>query len=98
MLDARGNGVVDVRLPEFFGDALLNALEELLMLLALRLEALDDLVVADGVENLQRQILQLPLHFLHSQTVGDGGIDLHGLQGLLPLFFRSLVLHGALGA
>ena len=32
---------------------------------------------------------------LHAQAVGDGGVDLHGLQGLLPLLLGGLVLHGA---
>ena len=27
--------------------------------------------------------------------MGDGGIDLHGLQGFFPLLFGGLVLHGA---
>ena len=85
MLDARGNGVVDVRLPELFGDTLLNALEELLMLLALRLEALDDLVVADGVEDLERKILKLPLDAAHAEAVRDRRVDLHGLERLVSL-------------
>ena len=54
----------------------------------------DDLLIPHRVQVFQRQVLQLPLHPLHPQPVGDGGVDLHGLQGLLLLLLRGLVLHG----
>ena len=68
---------------------------EAVVLRGLFLQGVDDLLVADGVQVFQAQILQLPLHFLHSQTVGDGGVDLHGFQGFLLLLLRGLVFHGA---
>ena len=39
-------------------------------------------------------VLQLPLDALHTQPVGDGGVDLHSLQRLLLLLGGRLVLHG----
>ena len=53
------------------------------------------IVVAHRVQVLQGQVLQLPLQLLHAQAVGDGGVDLHGLQGLLLLLGVGLVLEGA---
>ena len=55
------------------------------MLLALRLEALDDLVVADGVEDLERKVLKLPLDAAHAETVRDRRVNLHGLERLVSL-------------
>ena len=52
-------------------------------------------VVAHRVQVLQGQVLQLPLQLLHPQAVGDGGVDLHGLQGLFLLLLVGLVLEGA---
>ena len=58
-------------------------------------QILGDLPVALGVEVLQRQVLQLPLGPLHAEAVGDGGIDLHCLEGLGFLLLRALPGHGA---
>ena len=95
MLDARGNGVIDVRFFQLGADALLNALQELLVLFALRLQTLDDLVVADRIEYLERQILQLPLDAAHAESVRDRRIDLHGLQRLVALLALGQVLERA---
>ena len=54
-----------------------------------------DLLVPHRVQVAQGQVLQLPLQLLHAQAVGQRGVDLHGLQALLPLFLGGLVLHGA---
>ena len=54
----------------------------------------DDLLIADGVQIFQRQVLQFPLDALHAQPVRDGSIDFHSFQGFLLLFGRGLVFHG----
>ena len=54
-----------------------------------------DLLIAHRVQVLEGQVLQLPLDLLHAQPVGDGRVDLHGLQGLFPLLAGGLVVHGA---
>ena len=85
MLDARRNRIMDMRLRQLLADALLYPLEEFLVLLALRPEALDDLVIADRVEHLEAQVLQLPFDTAHTQPVRDRRIDLHGFERLVAL-------------
>ena len=49
---------------------------------------LRDLGEALGVKSLEREVLQLPFHFLNTQAMRKGGIDVPGLLGsaaLLPL-------------
>ena len=87
--------VLDIEIVQPLVDLVLGAAHEVLILLALGVQLGNDLVIADGVQILQRQVLQLPLDALHAQPVRDGGIDLHGLQGLLLLLGRRLILHGA---
>ena len=95
MLDARGDRVFDVRFLELGADALLNALEELLVLFALGFQALDDLIVADRVEHLEAQVLEFPLDAAHAQTVRDGRVNLHRLERLVALLALGQVLEGA---
>ena len=95
MLHAPVDVAVDVGLPQAAGDLVVDGGHEAVILSGLFIQSLHDLPVADGVQIFQAQILQLPLHLLHSQPVGNGGIDLHGLEGLLLLLLRGLVLHGA---
>ena len=87
--------VLDAQFVEAVVNLDLGAVHEVLVLLVLGLQLGDDLLISHGIQVFQGQILQLPLDALHAQTVGDGGIDLHGLQGLLLLLHGSLVLHGA---
>ena len=77
------------------GDLLLDGGHEAVVLGGLVLQGPGDLPVAHGIQVLEAQVLQLPLHLLHAQPVGDGGVDLHGLVGLLLLLLRGLILHGA---
>ena len=95
VLHAPVNVAVDVGLPQAAGDLVVDGGHEAVILSGLFIQSLHDLPVADGIQIFQAQILQLPLHLLHSQPVGNGGIDLHGLEGLLLLLLRGLVLHGA---
>ena len=75
-------------------DLRLGAAHESLVLRALGVQLGDDLIVADGIQIFQGEVLQLPFHPLHSQPVGDGRIDLHGFQRFLLLLGRGLVFHG----
>ena len=95
VLHATGDRALNARLLKALGDLVMDGGHEAVVLRGFLIQGLNDLLVTHRVQIFQAQILQLPLHLLHAQTVGDGGIDLHGLQGLLPLLFRSLVLHGA---
>ena len=47
--------------------------------------------VGHGVQEAEGLVLHLPFHPLHAQAVGDGGVDLQRLQGLLPLLLLGLV-------
>ena len=86
---------VDMGLLQALGDLVVDGGHEAVVLRGLLVQRVHDLPVADGVQVFQGQVLQLPLHFLHAQPVGNGRIDLQSLKGLLLLLFRSLVLHGA---
>ena len=85
VLHAAIDVAVDVGLPQAAGDLVVDGGHEAVILSGLFIQSLHDLPVADGIQIFQAQILQLPLHLLHSQPVGNGGIDLHGLEGLLLL-------------
>ena len=89
------DGAVEALLAQALLDALLDAGQKLLVGGGALNELVLDLLVAHRVQIAQGQVLQLPLDFLHAQAVGDGGIDLHGLQGFFPLLPGGLVLHGA---
>ena len=86
---------VDMGLLQALGDLVVDGGHEAVVLRGLLVQGVHDLPVADGVQVFQGQVLQLPLHLLHAQAVGDGGVDLQGLEGLLLLLLRGLVLHGA---
>ena len=88
-------GVGDILLRQTGADLLLNPAHKLVVLDAVGGQLLRDLAVGHRVQVLQGQILQLPLDLRQAQTVGDGGVDLHGFKGLLLLLGRGLVLHGA---
>ncbi len=54
-----------------------------------------DLVVHLGVEDREGEVLQLPLDGVHAQAVGERGVDLQRLAGLLLLLLPLEVAHGA---
>ena len=95
VLHAAVDIAIDPDLLEPGGDLVVDGRHEAVVLRGLLVERLDDLLIADRVEVLQRQILQLPLHLLHAEPVGDGGVDLHRFKRLLLLLLRGLVLHRA---
>ena len=94
VLHAAVNDVIDLHVLEPLVDLRLGAVHESLVLRALGVQLGNDLIVADGIQIFQGEILQLPFHPLHSQPVGDGRIDLHGFQRFLLLLGRGLVFHG----
>lgn len=85
----------DVLLLQALFDLRLHAVHKGLVLGLLGRERAGDLVVADGIQILEGQILKLPLDALHTEAVGDGGVNFHRFKRLLPLLFCRLVLHGA---
>ena len=95
MLDPAVDGGLDALLGQTVLDLLLNGGHELLVGGGAGLQLVADLLIADRVQVLEGGVLQLPFDALHAQAVGDGCVDLHGLQRLLPLLAGALVLHGA---
>ena len=95
VLHAAIHGGLDALLPEPRHDPVVDGGHEPVVLRRLLVQRLGDLPVAHRVEIFQTEVLQLPLHLLHAQPVGDGRVNLHGLEGFLLLLLRRLVLHGA---
>ena len=54
-----------------------------------------DLVVDLGVQGREGQVLQLPLHGVHAESVRQGRVDLQGLSRLLLLLLRRHEAQGA---
>ena len=86
---------MDAGTLQALGDALLDSGHEGLIRFLVGLQIGHDIVVVIGAEVAQRNILQLPFDTLHTKTVGQGGVDIHGLPAFLDLLGRGLVLHGA---
>ena len=95
VLHAAGHGAVDICLLQAGGDLVVDRSHKPVVLRGLFLQCLNDLLIADRVQILKAQVLQLPFQLLHTQAVGNGGVDLHGLQRFLLLLLRRLILHGA---
>ena len=53
MLYAGRNAVLDIRIAQLGGNAFLNAFQKLLLLLALLIQAVDDLVIPNRVKAFQ---------------------------------------------
>ena len=86
MLDTGGNRVVNAALVELFADGLFDALQELLVLAALSCQTVDNLLISDRIQMLEREILEFPLDSLHAQTMRNRSIDFHRLQRFGTLF------------
>ena len=95
MLDPSLHLTGNAHAQQFFADALFHPLEEVLILLALVGHLAHDLPIAHRVQVLDGDVLQLPLDVLDAQTVGQRGIDLHGLQRLVPLLLLGKILECA---
>ena len=86
---------LDAGLLQLFGNAGLGQVQKVREAVVLLLQIVRNLLVAHRVQDLQRPVLQLPLDPLHTQPVGQGGVDLHGLHGDVPLLLLPLELDGA---
>ena len=95
MLDAALHRCVDAVLREPVGDLLFDIGHELVEHVRLAVEVGDDLTVAVRVEIFEREVLELPLHLLQAEPVGDGRIDLHRFERLFELLLRDHVFHRA---
>ena len=93
VLDAAVHLTVDAIVVHALLDAGLDGSQKFLVGGGTVGQGLLDLLVAHGVEVAQRQVFQLPLQLLHTEAVGDGGVDLHGFQTLFPLLHGGLVFH-----
>ena len=93
VLDPVVGGAVNAPLVQTGADLLLHARHEGLQLGTPGLDIVRDGLIGHGVEIFERQILQLPFDRLDAEAVGDGGVDLHGLEGLQALLLRRLVVH-----
>ena len=95
MLDPPVDRPVDADGGQAVGDLRLDGVHEAVGAVLVLFEIVDDLLIALGIEVLQRRILQLPLDLLHAEPVGQRRIDLHRLHGLGDLLGGRLVLQGA---
>ncbi len=94
VLDTAVGGVLDAHGVEPPGDLLLNGAHEALVLIFVLLEVGRYLIVFLGSQIFEGGILQFPLDLLHTQPVGQGRVNIHGLPALEDLFGRGLILHG----
>ena len=86
---------LDAHLPQFAQQLLARHLHVVLAVGAALVDHLLDLGVALGVQRLERQVLEFPLERVDTQTVGQRGVHLEGLAGLLHLLRLAHVLQGA---
>ena len=92
VLDTAVDFAVDAHAGKTRGDLGLDAPHELIGLFLVGVQIGHDLVVGLRLQILEGLVLQLPLDLLHTEPVGQGRIDLHGLQRLADLLGRRLVL------
>ena len=85
----------DSRLLQLGAQRPLDLLDELVGDLALLLHRLHQALVPAGIEELQRQVLELVLDLGHAQAIGDGGIDVERLARNALLLAGRQVLEGA---
>ena len=95
MLYAAEDGGLHIVLIQSFLNLGLHVVHEGFKILHLIGQSIGYLFVACGVEILQGAVLQLPLGPLHTKTVCQRCVNLHGLQGFAALLCRGLVVHGA---
>ncbi|SIJ70857.1 Uncharacterised protein [Mycobacteroides abscessus subsp. abscessus] len=83
MLRAAGDGRLDAGFGELGLEFGRDGRKVLLALGGPVGDEADDLVVDLGVENLEREVFELPFDRVHAQPVRQRGVDLEGLAGLL---------------
>ena len=94
MLNPCRNGMLNIPFHQLCADTLFDPHKELFLLFTLLLQAVDNLIIADGIQTFQRKVFKLPFDALHPQAVRDWRINLHGFQCLVPLFFLREELEG----
>jgi len=95
VLRPAGDGGLDLRAAQVGADLLAHDREVLLAGGGALGHQVHDLVVHLRVERLEGQVLQLPLDRVHAQPVGQRGVDLQRLAGLLLGRRRRHELPGA---
>ena len=73
-------------------DLRLDGVHEAVGTVLVLFEIVDDLLIALGIEILQRSVFQFPLDFLHAEPVRQRRVNLHRLHGLGDLLGGRLVL------
>ena len=94
VLDPAVNRPVDADGGKPVGDFRLDGVHEVLRACLVFVQIVDDLLVALGVEVLQRHVFELPLDLLHAEPVRQRRVNFHRLHRLGNLFGRRLVLQG----
>ena len=84
-----------MRLFKLFHDLLVRLVDECLTLLALLLDALDEIVVRLGLEIAQAQILKFPLDVRYAEAIRERRVDLDGLPRDALLLVLAHVLERA---
>ena len=80
----------DAGLGELIRDAVAGVFDKIAAFAVAFFDVGLDLLVADRVEKFQRQVFQLLLHALHSEAVGERGVDLHRImRGGAALFILT---------
>ena len=95
VLNAAIDLALDAHALQPLGDLVLNGLHELVVLILVGGQIIYDFLISLGIQILQGDILQLPFELLHTKTVGQGRVDLHGLRGFGNLLGRRLVFQSA---
>ena len=79
----------------FCFDHALDLRQECLALLAARLDGILDLVVGDGIDVLEGEVLEFSANLAHAETVGDGRVDFLGFARNLHLALGRQMLQRA---
>ena len=91
VLGTAGDLLVDLGLAQVGADVLDHFLQEGLAPRRPVGHQADDLVEALGIQRREGQVLQLPLHRVHAEPVGERGVDLQDLPGLALLLLPGQV-------
>ena len=91
VLGAAGDLLVDLGLAQVGADVLDHFLQERLAPRRPVGHQADDLVEPLGVQGREGEVLELPLHRVHAEPVGERGEDLQGLPGLALLLLPGQV-------
>ena len=94
-LDAALHGRGNPGLFQLVAEYGLHPRQESFAGLAPRFDRIVHLLVSDGIDVAEPQVLQFSADLAHAQAVGDGGVDLERLPGNLLLSLRRKMLESA---